>query len=393
MRSSCLLVLITLGCSGPPASGLDAAVVDAAAADASRAVDAASEIDAAPPPDATPPDAGRTCLGAEGPEILAALGERADGASLRIEGCRFGPKAEAAPRLYDRVDDQPAYAGLSVGDRIPTDGDAPWTVNHDNWSEFVRYATDRPRPGRAAFYRVSGGSNGGDGALGWPRALGGTSPPPEQRLLYVSWWYRPSMDPGGGSPTSGSNKFIRVWDDPEFGGTKVSWTQMHLTYRSGAEHTAWRSWSRDGRVGEWNRMEITIDADGGTVRHYVNNVQQRVSNSTRGDFDIDDFEKHPDWAHLGLSVAVLGFDHGDNSYGEMVTDFGEIYIDTTRARVEIGDAPTWGESRHRELQLPTEWSDDAIVVQVGRGAFEALAGQYLYVVDAEGRVNEDGFAL
>ena len=322
---------------------------------------------------------------------MAITGDRSHDGRLQITGCRFGTKAQAGPRLYDTVDNQPAYAGLSPGDPIPTDGAAPWTRNGDSWAELTRYSDDGPRRRRAGFYRVSGGTHGGDGKLGWPRALGGTRPPADQLLLYVSWWYRPSMDPGGGEP-AGSNKFIRIWDNDGPERSFVSWTHMHIGY-SGGERSGWRSWTQDGRVGEWNRMEITVDAERGTVRHYVNGVYQQVSQSSVGAFDIDDFMKRPEFAELGLSVAVLGFDHGLSSYGEMITDFGEVYIDTTRARVEIGDAPTWEATRHKEVQPPVAWSDGSIEVRLQEGSFDELPGRYLYVVDAEGRANAEGFEL
>src|SRR5690554_456149 len=359
-------------------------------------------IEDAASPDATSPDVvadtvtdvaeAIPCPDGASPAIVAVAGDLTHQATLRIDGCRFGIKAQAAPRLHDTVDNQLAYASLTVGDRIPTEADdAPWSDNHDSWRNFVRLADEDPRAHRTAFYRVSGGVHGGDGALGWPRALGANQPPADQRVLYATSWYRPSMDPGGGDPV-GSNKFIRIWDDSSGDGTRISWTHMHIGY-SGTELTGWRSWTEDGHIGQWNRMEITVDADQGTIRHYVNGVYQKVSNSSVGTYDIDNFVKDPAYADVGLSVGTLGFDHGLTSYAEMVSDFGEVYLDTTRARVEIGDAPTWAQTRHREIQIPFAWSDDVIEVHLQEGSFEGLSGRYLYVIDAEGNVNEQGFAL
>lgn len=385
-----LIVPAAWACTSPPATG----PADGGAADAASPVaDAGSPPADADPPPPVPQDAGPppTCGDGATPTILAAGGERTHGATMVITGCRFGDDDAPGPRLFDAVDNQPAYEGLSVGDVVPTDEDAPWSRNGSPWATEVRLAEEDARPHRAAFYRAAGGSHGGDGFLGWPRALGGTRPPADQLLLYVSWWYRPSMDPGGGEP-EGANKFIRIWDNDGAERSYVSWTHMHIGY-SGSERTGWRSFTQDGRVGRWNRMEIIVDAERGTVRHYVNGVYQRVSHSSVGEFDIDDYEKRPEFADLGLNVAVLGFDHGLTSYGAMVTDFGEIYIDTTRARVEIGDAPTWAETRHREIQLPTAWSDGSIEVTLQEGSLEGLSGRYLYVIDAEGNVNEEGFPL
>ncbi|MEC7521680.1 MAG: hypothetical protein VYE22_17495 [Myxococcota bacterium] len=390
MHRALLLILALTACSpsDPPAAPDASRPV----LDASEAADAAASMDAGERTRDAGLDAGSLdCDPTEGPQVVAVAGPLEHGARLVVTGCGFGDRDAPGPRLYDRVDDQPAYAGAAVGDLVPVGDDAPWSRRSDNWATTPRLADDRPRGHRARFYRVAGGGNGGDGYLGWPRALGGTRPPPDQLRLYVSWWYRPSMDPGGGDP-EGANKFIRVWDNDGAERTYVSWTHMHIGY-SGGERTGWRSWTRDGRIGEWNRMEILVDAEAGTVRHYVNGVYQRVSHSAVGDFDIDDFEKDPAFAELGLNVAVLGFDHGLTSYPDMVTDFGEIWAHTSPARLEIGDAPTWSETRHREIQLPTSWEDGAIAVELDEGTFDTLGGRYLYVVDDRGRVNERGFPL
>ena len=339
------------------------------------------------------PDAGESlpaCPPGEGPSIVAVEGDRTHGATLRVHGCRFGEKRSAPPLLYDTVDNQPAYAELSAGDVIPTDGDAPWTVNDGPWSYPVRFATDDPRGRRSAFYRVGTETDGGDGALHWPRALGGDAPPPEQRTLYVSWWYRPSMDPGH---EGGSNKFIRIWDDEGGEGTRMSWTHMHLTY-NGAALTAWRQWTENGRAGEWNRMEIYVSSDEPVIRCYVNGIYQEFTNaSAPSPLALDDFVKEPDFDDIGLNIGVLGFDHGGSDYQDMISDFGEIYADDTQARVEISDQPTWELARHREIQVPSAWSGDHIELLLDEGTLGGLAGRYLYVVDAQGRVNAEGFEL
>jgi hypothetical protein len=71
----------------------------------------------------------------------------------------------------------------------------------------------------------------------------------------------------------------------------------------------------------------------------------------------------------------------------------EIYVDRTQARVEIGNAATWSASSHLELQIPSAWSDDAIRFEVKRGAFEVGGQAFVYVVDADGNVNEAGLAV
>lgn len=79
--------------------------------------------------------------------------------------------------------------------------------------------------------------------------------------------------------------------------------------------------------------------------------------------------------------------------GPMEYSIDDVYVDYTWARVEIGDAPTWVSCTRREIQIPSAWSNASITVTVNQGAFQNLGGAYLYVVDANGDVNQNGYAL
>lgn len=70
----------------------------------------------------------------------------------------------------------------------------------------------------------------------------------------------------------------------------------------------------------------------------------------------------------------------------------DVYVDTTWARVMIGDAPTLENSKRREIQIPTAWSDGGISVVVNLGAFPAESPMYLFVID-ESNVASAGYQL
>jgi hypothetical protein len=61
-----------------------------------------------------------------------------------------------------------------------------------------------------------------------------------------------------------------------------------------------------------------------------------------------------------------------------------MYVDNTRARVEIGNASTFAASTQREPQIPTAWSDNSISVNVNNGAFPSGSKVYLFVIDKNG---------
>jgi hypothetical protein len=70
--------------------------------------------------------------------------------------------------------------------------------------------------------------------------------------------------------------------------------------------------------------------------------------------------------------------------------FADVYLDYSRARVIVGNAPTFAASTIREVQIPASWSDSSISFSVNLGKFADGAPAYLYVVDANGSVNAVG---
>jgi len=87
------------------------------------------------------------------------------------------------------------------------------------------------------------------------------------------------------------------------------------------------------------------------------------------------------------------YGNGDNTHNEMTYD--DIYVATgpnAAARVEIGDAPTYKNSRNLAISTPQTWGDSQIVFTVRAGPFKDLSHAYLYVVDANNNVSK-GYAL
>ena len=91
------------------------------------------------------------------------------------------------------------------------------------------------------------------------------------------------------------------------------------------------------------------------------------------------------------TVTVGGYARGRNSNNWRY--FTDIYLDTSWARVILGNAPTFSASTRRELQIPTAWSSSSISVTANLGAFSEGQTAYLYVVDANGSVNAAGFPV
>ncbi len=83
---------------------------------------------------------------------------------------------------------------------------------------------------------------------------------------------------------------------------------------------------------------------------------------------------------------------GGGAYsGEVAVD--DVYVDFTQARVELCDTSTWSNRSRCEIQIPLSWSPTSITINVNRGSFANGNTAYLYVVDANGHVNSQGFQV
>ena len=79
--------------------------------------------------------------------------------------------------------------------------------------------------------------------------------------------------------------------------------------------------------------------------------------------------------------------HLDNSYADydsLYAYFDDLYVATSRARVELGDAPDFDDCTRRDIQVFTSWSDEEIRLRL-RLPDGTDAPRHLFVVDAEGR--------
>lgn len=62
----------------------------------------------------------------------------------------------------------------------------------------------------------------------------------------------------------------------------------------------------------------------------------------------------------------------------------DVYSAPTLSRVELGNNAVYGSCTHREVQIPTAWSDSAITVTPYKGAFNVGDSVYLFVVNHAG---------
>lgn len=303
---------------------------------------------------------------AEAPRISSAS---LNDEGLVISGSGFG--AENPMLFWDDVKSSFEETGALLGQVVDASENSKWKVNGNQWgtplthSDLISNQIGR----KEVVYYGEGHKN----FLGKPN-----HPVPDslKNEMYVSWWYRPSQHPNA---EGAHNKFIRIWDETNGKGTRISWTQVQLG--AGACETKWGTW--DGKVGEWNHHAIHVDLANKEVKTWINGKLKHTSRC----------EKDPGFKDNPLYVQLLGFDHGMRDYQSMTTAFKDIYIGTTPARVEISNSATWSETMVKEILPIKRWSHSEIVAMPHDGAIKLSNEAYIYVVGADGVANPRGVKL
>jgi len=189
---------------------------------------------------------------------------------------------------------------------------------------------------------------------------------------------------GVGYESPGAQKYIRVWEDSNGkDGIRFSWTQMHAsvvsTNNSIASATVWDFRHLDPN--KWNHLELELDSEIGIIQLYVNSKPLNPIS----------FDPRLDMPGLSPTVALLGL---NGKVGKLqISEIDDIYIDKTRQRVLIGDADSYNNVNHWEVQKPTSWDNNNISVEVFKGSLENYKNGYIYVFDSNGLVNKQGIAI
>ena len=73
--------------------------------------------------------------------------------------------------------------------------------------------------------------------------------------------------------------------------------------------------------------------------------------------------------------------------------YDSLYVDDTWHRVVICKSKTWETCHEREIQIPVSWDDKQIEVKLNLGGFDPKSSLFVYIVDKNAAVNDNGFAL
>jgi hypothetical protein len=314
------------------------------------------------------------------PSVSGTTGTLTHGSSVTVSGSSFGSKSPVAPVLWDSVDD--SYATKTEGAVVPTGGSNPWNAPGGSGMGTPTFTNTNTRGKWTAKYTNSYDLGARKNAvLGGKEFTACTS-----GIMYMSYWHYPHTDyanPGA------SNKMYRLTDNGDWSGSVATIIQDPgsgnlVLYSVATEYVA-NVYIDYGTVGQWNRYEITIN-NAASPRPGVVVVEDNVTKATIT----------PSASITAIDgVYTIGADWSNEQDAIIpVMDWGEIYIDNTRARVEICNANTKASSSHCEIQIPqTTWGDTGLEIKLNQGSFADSSSAYLYVVDAAGDANTSGYPI
>lgn len=317
-----------------------------------------------------------------------------DGSDWTVDGSGFGTKSTDAPFRYEDFEDGSEGAILEG-----------WVLD-DHGDRRPSYDRRQAFGGAQALFVDLGEGIAGNGAR--LSDLG---------LTEVYFSYRMYVVDDGGVPVDGPQiKFGRL--TAGLGGDHVHGTPgigatvsgrvgdgSTIVYNGGSEWDG--SFYGEAPVAEqWLRMELYLrlsdPADAPNGERYARLWHRRgwTYSGTPGPFsDPADTGVDIDGDKGAPLVTMTSTADGDRLNNLLLPFYtrneqrisiwvDEVYIDTTRARVEIGDAPHWSDCRDRSPQPIRSWSDSQIDITLNRGQLSGAA--YGFVITTDGDIVELG---
>jgi hypothetical protein len=331
-----------------------------------------------------------TALPAEAqPTVTGVQGTVGNDRIITISGASFGTKSEAAPLVWEDFSDGELHPSLTPHGVFTVD-------NADN----LRHPFG-VRNARADFKLLD--SN-------WESHYfqynGGTAP-----KWFVQYWIKLATNWHWGTTRNGGSddglanvKFFRMFPKGSRTYANVGYSthgfadgdvlrfvengdQTYLGingqdfFTPGAWHSVQIEYGENGGAGQTNgRMRLWIDG-------VLKDATTMLDTNPVG--DGEPIDKRP---------YVIGFydswgPSDDQSADNMYAYYSDLYVDSSWSRVELGNAPTYAASTHREMLIPTAWSGSSISARVTQGTFRPGDKAYIYVTDASGQVNATGFKV
>lgn len=258
------------------------------------------------------------------------------------------------------------------------------------------YSVENPVPYYTTSEHVSGSkAMQANLSSGW-QPYAGVSLPGNPTSIFASWWMKlPSGNnwPGEGNP-DGIN-WKTVWlmgastvDDDQTMPTILDNSSTGAFTGNDTPYTKW--FSLGMTKGSWVRCWVWLKGDSGSSGE----VKYQKLGSSGVETLIND---------TGVKTLKSGGYYQRihfNGYGRTTSNcfptFDDIYIavgPSARARIEVGNASTYTACRDLTMATVNNWSDTSISATFWQGRFASGAQAYVYVFDAIGNVNAQGYPI
>lgn len=312
--------------------------------------------------------------------ISGASGTWSHGSSVTISGSGFG--TNAATQEW-------TSANIEAGTPGALFTKTRW-IDSNTWSP-VLYANDYAYSGTKSLKTIVDTASNWNGLT--THQLETQVPP--GGMLYVTWWTRYV---GG---TNGQWKMLRLSQantvvDGQMECVFFNWltgsTQIVLHPNSAYDQTYYPGSSVFcAQGGTWYRQEVTMMASSAGVNN-GSVVLARYGGGQYNSYTASNARTHIS-ASDRYAYAIF-----QNYFGNGITGFPtvwleDIYITNSIARVELANASTWALRTSSEIQPWSTWTDGSVSVTVNTGALTTGQTRYLYIIDATGQVNANGYPV
>ena len=335
------------------------------------------------------------------PSIASVSGTFSPGEMITISGSGFGTKARPGPILWDTFES--GAAGAVVANE--TGGAQPFLhegdlASYGTWILAGRGAVSgnqvvlngaAPKPGSTLHARATFLSDQYTGlGLFVPFSRFATG-----QDLYISYAYRFTRT--GASFPRRTSAFSLVH---EAGAEALSFGTAYGSCETGGYRQRVESLgteyplNTDGTSinGEWVRFEQSLQqsGDGAANGSWVSTIYRSSPPSKDMRVSLRQILRTSSAIPSAIVLGAVRYEMCGNDPGTI--DIDDVYIDTTPARVELCDTPTWAARNECEAGLPSLWNEERINLTLRGGSFSS-GTRYLYVIDASGAVNTVGFPI
>jgi len=307
------------------------------------------------------------------PAISGMSGGGSNGTTVTITGSGFGA-GDATPLLWDDFDDPSMSTGAAIS-KTPRRGS--WvTFDGTTYSSAQKISGNRSL--RAAF----------NSGVQWSNFY---VTMPNDTKFYQSFWFRYD-----GSGTQGQVKLALVHGNSgqgEFAPTinnnssTTSWWMTNIATESAAGQNA-ASWPGAPDNNTWHQFEMALKqssgggAADGSVTVWVDGQQMysKTNIVTRNNAQYY-------WNEMGFLHGVTNMGTNTDTY------IDDAYANNSWTRVVLCDSATFSACKRKEIQPVQNWADGSITFTLASSSFSNPSNTYLYVVDANGTANANGFRL